>query len=245
MLPFSSFTWAIFLSHNLAVWVGNVVLYAIYHLDLFSSYKIQPAKWPERELVVKAVQSLLFETVVVLPVLTHFVIEPVFLWRGMAPSSPGWPIVLLQFCICFLVTDATFYWSHRTLHHPLFYARIHKKHHSFKTSLGIAAEYSHPVETALNTISTLLGPFLLGMDANSLCLFMALRVWETLDAHSGYRLPFSPWGVVLWVQGGAERHDFHHSKNIGNFGMLAFWDRWMGTDRAFKEFKAKQVKTVK
>lgn len=33
---------------------------------------------------------------------------------------------------------------------------------------------------------------------------------ETVDAHSGYLFPFSPWSLIPSIQGGADRHDFHH-----------------------------------
>jgi len=71
-------------------------------------------------------------------------------------------------------------------------------------------------------------------------LFLAIRLWETIDAHSGYNFPFSPWCWFPSIQGGAERHDFHHSHNVGSFGMLNIWDPLMGTDKAFRRWKAKQ-----
>jgi sterol desaturase/sphingolipid hydroxylase (fatty acid hydroxylase superfamily) len=44
----------------------------------------------------------------------------------------------------FLVNDFLFYWAHRALHHPKLYGRIHKQHHLFKQTIGIAAEFAHP-----------------------------------------------------------------------------------------------------
>ena len=46
-------------------------------------------------------------------------------------------------------------------------------------------------------------------------IWFAVRMWETTDLHSGYMLPLSPWNALLAIQGGTERHDFHHLKNIG------------------------------
>ena len=46
-------------------------------------------------------------------------------------------------------------------------------------------------------------------------VWFAVRMWETIDSHSGYILPLSPWNALLAIQGGAARHDYHHSHNIG------------------------------
>ena len=37
-------------------------------------------------------------------------------------------------------------WAHRALHLPAIYGYVHKVHHQYKTSIGIASEYAHPVE---------------------------------------------------------------------------------------------------
>ncbi len=45
---------------------------------------------------------------------------------------------------------------------------------------------------------------------------------ETLDAHCGYLMPLSPWRLIPAIQGGSDRHSFHHSHNTGCYGMFAF-----------------------
>ena len=58
-------------------------------------------------------------------------------------------------------------------------------------------------------------------------IYLATRVWETHDAHSGYELPLP----LRWPFSCARRHDFHHSHNTGNFGgFTLFWDIVLGTD---------------
>jgi sterol desaturase/sphingolipid hydroxylase (fatty acid hydroxylase superfamily) len=128
------------------------------------------------------------------------------------------------------------------LHHKSIYKYIHKKHHTFKESIGIASEYAHPVEDVLaNTIPTIGGCLVMGSHVAVLWIWLAIRVAETVDAHSGYRFPLSPF-AMLGFQGGAERHDFHHSHNVGCYGSFTvFWDQVMGTDAAFLEYKKKQL----
>lgn len=115
-----------------------------------------------------------------------------------------------------------------TVHHPSLYKAIHKKHHKFKVSIGFAAEYSNPIEGLFaNLIPHATGPVLTQMHHSTVLLWLCLRLTETIDAHSGYAWPWSPWHLLASVQGGAERHDFHHSDNIGSYGaFFTFWD-WL------------------
>jgi len=62
-----------------------------------------------------------------------------------------------------IVEDTSFYWLHRLFHTPRFYKLIHKKHHEFINTVGIASEYAHPLEFAFgNLLPSGLGPMLLG-----------------------------------------------------------------------------------
>lgn len=209
-------------------------------------------------------------------------------------------------------------------HTPMFYKRIHKMHHDFRMPNGFAAEYAHPVELVIsNMMPLMMGPLVVALvtgrchQVATLC-WVIFRMFETVDAHCGYDLPFSPFGffpmrpssVSLWQGSGgglfsffapvdrgvvavvvfsigieslrlldffvwlrdvpptltfgigcssrhhrhcqtinlsrlptdaapvARRnalqfeHDWHHSKNAGNFGsFFTFWDDVMGTSR--------------
>jgi sterol desaturase/sphingolipid hydroxylase (fatty acid hydroxylase superfamily) len=111
---------------------------------------------------------------------------------------------------------------------------VHKKHHKFNVSIGIASEFAHPLEDALaNLIPTLLGSFLMGSHIVVLWTWIAVRLLETVDSHSGFHFPWSPFSCLPF-QSGVLRHDFHHSANVGCYGaMTVFWDSVMGTDEAY------------
>lgn len=102
--------------------------------------------------------------------------------------------------------------------------------------------YAHPVEDFLaNSVPTIAGPLIMGMHAYVFWLWLCIRLLETVDAHSGYSFPWSPFHLFAF-QGGAERHDFHHSHNVGCYGSFTiFWDWITGTDQAFLDFKAKKT----
>lgn len=126
---------------------------------------------------------------------------------------------------------------------------VHKKHHEFKVNNGISAEYAHPVEDVLaNVLPTFAGMLLMRAHFVTICLWLALRISETVDAHSGYEFPFSPFVISnrYFGGGGPSRHEFHHSHNKGCFGsFFVFWDWIMGTDVEYRQWKAEQEKQAK
>ena len=83
-----------------------------------------------------------------------------------------------------------------------------------------------------NQIPTALGPILVGPHLSVWFLWLALRLWETIDAHCGYDFPFSPFKLVPFF-GGAEQHDFHHKMNVGNYGMLTCVTGWWSVCLSF------------
>jgi len=144
-----------------------------------------------------------------------------------------------------VLCDTLLYWIHRTFHHPLLYARIHKQHHEFKQNLAISSEYFHPLEDfGTGVIPTVTGPLLLarhGCHPVLLAFWIFLRVAESSDAHCGFDWPYSPFRLGR----PGDRHDFHHSHNIGNFGaFFTFWDRVCGTDQAYLAHKQKERQRV-
>ena len=160
----------------------------------------------------------------------------------MSRPAPELITVLRDFVVFIAVNDTLFYWGHRALHHKSIYKYVHKHHHRFKVNIGICSEFAHPIEDVLaNMIPSLLGAFIMRSHPLTVWVWLAVRLWETIDAHSGYSFKFSPFHVFSW-QGGAERHDFHHSHNVGCYGSFTiFWDWLCATDKAFLEFKEKEA----
>lgn len=147
---------------------------------------------------------------------------------------------------CMLCEDFTFYFTHRLMHWGPFYKRIHKIHHSYKTTVGIAAEYCHPVEFVFsNMLPSAIGPALLGPKAHIVTVFAwyVIRFGETLDGHCGYEFSWSPFRLIP-LSGSAEYHDFHHSANVGNYSsFFCIWDTIFGTNKDYYTYLEERSKT--
>ncbi len=92
----------------------------------------------------------------------------------------------------------------RLLHHGRFYKHIHKVHHEWQTSIGIASLYAHPIEHIFaNLTPPFLGPILCGSHVATAWMWFAFALISTTVSHCGYHFPFLP---------SPEAHDFHHLK---------------------------------
>jgi len=207
--------------------------------------------YPSKEKIRATVLETILNHLLIRPILLYFT-WPLFKYCGVEVYTdigdafntlPSRWTIFWQVIVCMQVDDFWFYWSHRLLHHRWVYKYIHKKHHEFRHSIPIAVEHAHPIEDFVsNTVSTLLGPLLLECHTLVLLLVICMKLWQSIDAHSGYDFPFplSPWSAIKYMDC-APAHDFHHSHNVGNYGgYFMFWDKLCGTDEAYVAFQMKE-----
>jgi methylsterol monooxygenase/4-alpha-methyl-delta7-sterol-4alpha-methyl oxidase len=65
---------------------------------------------------------------------------------------------------------------------------------------------------------------------------------ETCDGHCGYEFSWSPFRL-LPLSGSSNYHNYHHSKNVGNYGsFFTLWDTICGTNKTYFRFLAKKEK---
>jgi methylsterol monooxygenase len=123
---------------------------------------------------------------------------------------------------CLVLEDTWHYFFHRLLHHKRIYKYVHKVHHNFQAPFGMVAEYAHPIETMgmsytfsetghieliFVPICLVLGMgFFIGIMAFANHIFviwvwMATRLLETIDVHSGYNLKINPLHVLPFYAG--------------------------------------------
>lgn len=248
------FTAFLLLCHHIVFYGCLIGTAIISHFNLFAKYKVQQDKYPSPSLVKRAVIETLIIHFGVYMITSPLIITKLFYkfnTTNMHAPLPSIPRLLAELLVCFAVCDTQFYWGHRLFHSvPFLYKHFHKKHHEFKVNTSIAAEYTGaPEQVLLNIPSALLGPLLFASHPITSGIFVALRMLESLEIHSGYHFPWAPFGFFSFLHGGARFHEFHHSKNVGNFGVFRLWDRFMGTDVAYnrvtEELRQKQEEKAK
>ncbi|XP_051536604.1 fatty acid hydroxylase domain-containing protein 2 [Myxocyprinus asiaticus] len=227
---------------TLSFWLLNVFLMVVDSTgkpSFITQYRIQADKNspvdPAR--LRHAVKTVLFNQVFLsgpLVGLTYMVMK----WRGepCTLELPTFHWVLLELAFCGLMEEILFYYTHRLVHHPSLYKKIHKIHHEWTAPIGVVSLYAHPVEHVLsNMLPALIGPVLLGSHLATTSLWFTIALLVTTISHCGYHLPLLP---------SPEFHDFHHLKFNQCYGVLGVLDRLHGTDDKFRHSKSYERHTV-
>jgi Delta7-sterol 5-desaturase len=129
--------------------------------------------------------------------------------------------------------DAYFYWTHRLLHRPWWFARFHSTHHQSVHPTPWAAYSFHPVEAGIQALFFVIVVHLLPFHPLVLVIFLIWMILRNTIGHCAYEL--LPWqaatsGALRWVTS-TSHHHFHHAHNKGNYGLyFTYWDRWMHTE---------------
>ena len=138
------------------------------------------------------------------------------------PSLPSLTEVIRDFILSLLMREILFYYSHRLLHSPCFYARIHKRHHQFTAPIALAAQFAHPIEQIFaNVLPITLPPQLLQSHVLTFWLFLGYELFSTATVHSGYD----------FFRNQAKMHDLHHEKFNLNYGSMGVLDWLHGTNQ--------------
>ncbi|OQR86149.1 hypothetical protein ACHHYP_10941 [Achlya hypogyna] len=228
----SVFTFILHEALYFGLWIPYLLLD---YIPYMAKYKIQAAKpnnWTDTS---RCLKGLLFNHVFIqLPMILCSDYGLRLLGFSAAMPLPKATTIAWQCLVSFILEDFYFYWIHRFLHWKKIYKYVHKVHHEYAAPFGIAAEYAHPIETMFLGIGTFLGPLLLTRHLLTLWVWLAVRLYETVDDHSGYELPFALSAYIpFW--GGPVHHDFHHEKFDGNYSsVFTVWDWVFGTDKAFR-----------
>jgi methylsterol monooxygenase len=161
-------------------------------------------------------------------------------------TMPSWYMMFPRMLFCLICEDTWHYWAHRALHDKRIYGRIHKLHHTFNIPFGLAAEYAHPIETIVLGVGFFISlPFV----CDHLFVFwcwLAVRMLQTTDVHSGFYFPYLNPLYLLPFYGGVRFHDFHHSYFNANYAStFTFWDWACGTDIPFWQAEEKRIEKEK
>ena len=242
----------IFLFLSLLFWN---VLYTL-KIPYFEKFRItnEPWPWEQNPEDYKRLKKDTYLTVFI----NNFIIIPLSLCIPILTGSAKFSLkaedypspfeIMWHITCCLIIEDFGFYWLHRLFHTSYLYKAIHKKHHNYKKTVGIAATYAHPIEFFFVDLAPNgIGRRIFGSKMHIITSYMlsVIRILETTDGHGGYEIPWSPFRL-LPLSGSATFHDYHHSHNLGNYGgLFSFWDTVCGTNKKYLEYIIKGNKKLR
>ena len=224
----------------------NFAMMLIYKakLPFFEQYRVSEQPWPWeadparwRQLLRRTLVTVTLNTGVISPVISLIdYFSPTMLMLYRAEHFPSRGELVVQLLVCMVLDDLTFYWSHRLLHRPWFYKRVHKQHHEYVQPVSISSHYAHPFEFIFgNILPFAMGPLVLSSQMHfftRIC-WNLLRLTETCNGHSGYEFPWAPYSLMPFA-GSAQYHGYHHTNNLGNYSsFFTLWDSLFGTNRHY------------
>ena len=164
-------------------------------------------------------------------------------WTRIYSDAADYPLWWLpaSVLVYLLLHDSWFYWTHRLMHRPRLYKKMHAIHHASRDPTAWAAMSFHPWESLTGAILVPALVLLIPIHYGALLVVLLIMTVMGVTNHMGWEL-FPKW----LVQGPAGRwlitashHQRHHEKHLCNFGLyFRFWDRLCGTDRGLGEFSA-------
>ncbi|KAF2457792.1 fatty acid hydroxylase superfamily-domain-containing protein [Lineolata rhizophorae] len=240
-----------FAMHELVYFGRSLPWIIIDCIPWFNKYKIQNQKIPTaKEQWQCAMLVLLSHFTVELPQIWLF--HPLAQFFGLETSVP-FPSpfkMAYQIAIFFVMEDTWHYWTHRAMHvYPSLYKHIHKIHHQYSAPFGLAAEYASPIEVMMLGLGTVGGPILWvaatgDLHILTMYVWIVLRLFQAIDAHSGYEFPWSLHHFLpFWA--GADHHDTHHERFVGNYASsFRWWDYVLDTESGPEASKRRRAKAA-
>lgn len=148
-------------------------------------------------------------------------------------AYPLWylPVSLLVYLFAH---DTWFYWTHRWMHRPRVFRRVHAVHHASRPPTAWAAMSFHPWEALTGAFVIPALVFVVPIHIAVLGLVLATMTLMGVTNHMGWEI--FPRALVNSRLGGwlitASHHHVHHEEYRCNYGLyFRVWDRLCGTDR--------------
>ena len=138
----------------------------------------------------------------------------------------------LSIPVMLVLHDTFFYWTHRAMHTPLLFGRMHRVHHQSLHPTAFAAYSFHPTEALTEALIVTAIIYLIPVHPLAFVIFQTISTAYNVYGHCGRE--FYPIGTAhhplgRWLNT-STAHAAHHGQGRHNYGLyFMFWDRWMGT----------------
>lgn len=195
------------------------------HSGYLRKYAIRDPKHllPSSKLYMKAMRDICFDGCLMKPILAYLVFPYMQPYISFTAELPAVRELVCTVLLMQASYSTTFFVVHWLFHEvPLLYRLVHKQHHEFHESVGVAGQYFHPVEMAFSIVHVAVPTLVFRPHIVVVAIFVSLTFIEIVDAHCGYDVPWK--GLYLWSDvypwgSGARGHDYHHSHNKGMYGV--------------------------
>lgn len=162
-------------------------------------------------------------------------------WTAIYSDASAYSLSWLpaSIAVYLLLHDAWFYWTHRWMHRPAVYRRMHAIHHDSRRPTAWTAMSFHPWESLIGAVLIPALVFIIPIHYGALLIVLAVMTVMGVTNHMGWEI--FPRSIVEgrlghWIIT-ASHHQRHHEKYLCNFGLyFRFWDKACGTDRGLGSF---------
>ena len=168
-------------------------------------------------------------------------------WTRIYSNVSDYPLWWLpaSVIVYLLLHDTWFYWTHRLMHRPRIFKRMHAVHHASRDPTAWAAMSFHPWESITGAVLVPALVLLIPIHYGALLTVLLTMTVMGVTNHMGWEL-FPNWMVRgpagRWLIT-ASHHQKHHEKHLCNFGLyFRFWDRLCGTDRGLGDFSGDRLR---
>ncbi len=141
---------------------------------------------------------------------------------------------VVSIVLMMLFHDMYFYWTHRLLHLPGWYQKIHTVHHLSSNPSPFTSLSFHPVEAIIQAAVLPLMVLIIPAHPFSIFIFLTFMVYKNVRGHTGYEFTTSGerQNKRRWLQSYSIHHNQHHLYGRGNYGLyFTLWDKAMKTFR--------------
>ncbi|KAK6181029.1 hypothetical protein SNE40_008973 [Patella caerulea] len=235
-------TWGSLIVHEFVYFAACLPAFLFQFFPFMRRFKIQADKPETAEKQWKCLKLILFNHFFIqLPLIAGtYVFTEMFGIPYGWDEMPTWYNLALRVFGCAVIEDTWHYFLHYALHDGRIYKHIHKIHHHFQAPFGLTAEYAHPLETLILGFGFFLGILIFANHLVLLWVWVTIRLFETIDVHSGYDVPYLNVLHLIPFYAGSRFHDFHHKNFNGNYSStFKWWDIIFGTDSQYKDYQAK------
>jgi lathosterol oxidase len=163
-------------------------------------------------------------------------------WTRLYTDPARYPLwwIPLSVITYLILHDTWFYWTHRWMHRPAIYRRVHAVHHASHPPTAWAAMSFHPLESLTGAVVIPVLILTIPIHVAALGLVLTIMTVMGVTNHMGWEL--FPHRLVNGTAGKwlitASHHQLHHQRNKCNYGLyFRFWDRLCSTDRGLGRFE--------